>query len=290
MSMTKIKKTPLKNFYFILFFFLINLVNINSNTFALDNSIEMQKSFETQRDFSDKRITFQEPASTSMIEIIKLHKIMFSVMLGVFLFVCLILIFVIFKFHESKIEKPSKFSHNTKLEIIWTSIPLLIVLFLAITSLRSLNKIEKLDYSEKSDVTLKIVGHQWYWTYEYPEHGIQFDSYMKQDKDLIPGDKRLLSTDNAVYLPENKNIKIIVTADDVIHSWAIPAFGIKKDCVPGRLNETWFKTIRKGTFFGQCSEFCGILHGFMPIEVKIVNEEDFNNWKTKMKEKFPLNN
>ncbi|MFN9939880.1 MAG: cytochrome c oxidase subunit II, partial [bacterium] len=124
--------------------------------------------------------------------------------------------------------------------------------------------------------------------YEYPEYNIKFDSYIKQDSDLKNEDKRLLSVDNPVYLPKNKNIKIIVTADDVIHSWTIPAFGVKKDCVPGRLNEAWFKPIKSGTFYGQCSELCGALHGFMPIEVKILEEDEFKSWTKMAQEKFSI--
>lgn len=265
--------------------------NANINDSAPENVISIEKIKSEDgpvRDFSQKKIFFQDPASTSMIEVIKLHNIMFAVMIIVLLIVVFLLVFILLKFRESNGHKPANFSHNIKLEIIWTALPFLTVVFLAIASLKSLNKLEKLEYSEESDMILKVVGHQWYWTYEYPKYGIKFDSYMKQDKDLGPNDKRLLSTDNVVYLPENKNIKLIVTADDVIHSWTIPAFGVKKDCVPGRLNELWFKPIKQGTFYGQCSELCGVLHGFMPIEVKIVSEEEFEKWADGAKETFPL--
>jgi cytochrome c oxidase subunit 2 len=276
-----------------IFIFLVLLIGLNKN-FHVNAEIQSdkinvnQKNSQTKSDLSEKKIYFQEPASTSMIEVVKLHNIMFSVMVIVLMIVFGILFFILFKFKASNGHKPADFSHNIKLEIIWTTIPFLTVIFLAIVSLKSLNKLEKLEYSEESDMTIKIVGHQWYWTYEYPKQGIKFDSYMKQDRDLGPNDKRLLSTDNIVYLPENKNIKLILTADDVIHSWTIPAFGVKKDCVPGRLNEMWFKPIKSGTFYGQCSELCGVLHGFMPIEVKIVPQEEFDQWVESAKKTFPL--
>ena len=164
----------------------------------------------------------------------------------------------------------------------------MIVVFLAVSSFKTLYKVEFLPDNEKSDITLKVVGHQWYWTYEYPEYGIKFDSYMKQDADLRGSDKRLLSTDNAIVLPKGKNIKVIVTADDVIHSWTVPSFGVKKDCVPGRLNQTWFNVEEVGTFYGPCSELCGANHAFMPIEVKIVDDDEFKLWAIDAKEKFPL--
>ncbi len=130
----------------------------------------------------------------------------------------------------------------------------------------------------KTEMTLKVVGNQWYWTYEYLEHGLKFDSYMKQDEDLIEGDFRLLSTDNPVYLPTNTYIAINVTASDVIHSWAVPSFGNKIDAIPGRLNTTWVYITREGRHHGQCSELCGINHGFMPIEIVAVDKDKFNIW------------
>jgi cytochrome c oxidase subunit 2 len=272
----------MKKKIYIFFLFLTFFIGAK-NLSAIDLSI-----IQDNKDLNKKEVFFQGPSSTSMIEIIKLHNIMFSVMFSIFLLVCILLIYILYRFHESRNKKISTVTHNTKIEIIWSVIPFFIVVFLAITSLKSLNKLEKIDLSGSSDLTLKIVGHQWYWTYEYPEYNIKFDSYIKQDSDLKNEDKRLLSVDNPVYLPKNKNIKIIVTADDVIHSWTIPAFGVKKDCVPGRLNEAWFKPIKSGTFYGQCSELCGALHGFMPIEVKILEEDEFKSWTKMAQEKFSI--
>jgi len=136
------------------------------------------------------------------------------------------------------------------------------------------------------DLTLKIIGYQWYWNYEYPEHGIRFDSYMKQPEDLEPGEPRLLAVDNPVYVPVGADVRLQLTGGDVIHSWAMPAFGVKQDTVPGRLNETWFRAEKAGTYYGQCSELCGRLHGFMPIQVEVVSQEAFDAWLEDAKEKF----
>lgn len=277
-----------KLFKIILLLFVV-VLGVNKNLNADNQPIALEKKGlqYIERDFSEKRINFVEPASDSMREVIKLHNIMFSTMMFIFILVCVFLGYIIWRFHYSGKGKRNKdFTHNTKLEIFWTLTPLIIVGFLATLSLKSLTKIEK--NNEKSDIILKVVGHQWYWTYEYPEYGIKFDSYMKKDNELVAGDKRLLSTDNKIVLPQGKNIKLIVTADDVIHAWTIPAFGVKKDCVPGRLNETWFKADKTGKFYGQCSELCGVLHGFMPIEVEITTESEFLDWANKAKLQFPL--
>ena len=137
-----------------------------------------------------------------------------------------------------------------------------------------------------ADVTVKAIGYQWYWGYEYPDENIIFDSYMIEDKDLKANQPRLLSVDNEVVVPVNKNIKVLITANDVLHAWALPSFGVKRDAVPGRINETWFRADRTGTFYGQCSELCGIKHAFMPITVKVVTEEEYKKWLIEAKQKF----
>ena len=137
-----------------------------------------------------------------------------------------------------------------------------------------------------ADVTIKAIGYQWYWGYEYPDENIVFDSYMIEDSELQPGQPRLLSVDNEIVVPVDKVIKVLITANDVLHAWALPSFGVKRDAVPGRINETWFKADRTGTFYGQCSELCGIKHAFMPITVKVVTQEDYKKWLDDAKEKF----
>ncbi|MCY4405402.1 MAG: cytochrome c oxidase subunit II, partial [Rhodospirillaceae bacterium] len=143
------------------------------------------------------------------------------------------------------------------------------------------------DRVEDADMTLKAIGHQWYWSYEYPDHGdFTFDALMLEDDELEEGQPRLLATDEAVVLPVGAKIRLLTTADDVIHSWAIPALGVKMDSVPGRVNETWFQINREGTYYGQCSELCGTLHGFMPIMIEAVSQEDFDAWVVEAQEEF----
>ena len=135
-------------------------------------------------------------------------------------------------------------------------------------------------------MTIKAIGYQWYWGYEYPDENIIFESYMVEDKDLRPDQPRLLAVDNEVVVPVNKVVKVLITANDVLHAWALPSFGVKRDAVPGRINETWFKAEKVGTYYGQCSELCGIKHAFMPITVKVVTEEEYEDWLSEAKEKF----
>ncbi len=138
----------------------------------------------------------------------------------------------------------------------------------------------------KADLTIKAIGYQWYWGYEYPDENIIFESYMVEDKDLRPDQPRLLAVDNEVVVPVNKVVKVLITANDVLHAWALPSFGVKRDAVPGRINETWFKAEKVGTYYGQCSELCGIKHAFMPITVKVVTDEEYEDWLSEAKEKF----
>ena len=142
------------------------------------------------------------------------------------------------------------------------------------------------DTIPKADVTVKAVGYQWYWGYEYPDENIIFDSYMIEEKDLKADQPRLLTVDHEVVVPVNKVVKVLITANDVLHAWALPSFGVKRDAVPGRINETWFKADKVGTYYGQCSELCGIKHAFMPITVKVVSQEDYQKWLSDAKVKF----
>jgi cytochrome c oxidase subunit 2 len=144
----------------------------------------------------------------------------------------------------------------------------------------------KQDTIPKADVTVKAIGYQWYWGYEYPDENIIFESYMIETKDLKKNQPRLLAVDNEVVVPVNKVVKVLITANDVLHAWALPSFGVKRDAVPGRINETWFKAEKIGTYYGQCSELCGIKHAFMPITVRVVSEEDYAEWLTGAKIKF----
>jgi cytochrome c oxidase subunit 2 len=144
----------------------------------------------------------------------------------------------------------------------------------------------KQDTIPKADLTIKAIGYQWYWGYEYPDENIIFDSYMIEEKDLRADQPRLLAVDNEVVVPVNKVIKVLITANDVLHAWALPSFGVKRDAVPGRINETWFKAEKEGTYYGQCSELCGIKHAFMPITVRVVSEDDYQEWLSEARVKF----
>lgn len=169
-----------------------------------------------------------------------------------------------------------KTTHNTMLEVVWTVIPVVILIVVAVPSFKLLYYADR---TVEPEMTLKITGYQWYWGYEYPDHGeISFDSYMVPDDEITGDQVRLLSTDTQVVLPVDTNIQLIITAEDVLHAWAVPAFGVKLDAVPGRLNETWTRITKPGTYYGQCSELCGQGHGFMPIEIKAVSKEEFARW------------
>jgi len=227
---------------------------------------------------------FQEPASPVMRQISEVHDMVMIIISCIGVLVIGLVLYAVWRFRESKNPKPAKFSHNTTLEIIWTSIPVLILIVLAIPTFKL---IYYMDRVPKADMTVKVIGHQWYWSYEYPDHGdFGFDSYMIPDEQLQPGQPRLLAVDNPVVVPVNNNIRIIATSEDVIHSWAVPSFGVKKDTVPGRINETWFRAEKEGMFYGQCSELCGPQHGFMPIAVKVISQESFDQWIKESQERW----
>ena len=224
-----------------------------------------------------KEITLQEPVTPVMREIVHFHDmILMPVITAIVIFVMALLLYVMVKFNAKSNPVPSKTTHNVPIEIIWTVVPVIILVLIAIPSFRLLFLGA---VHPQTELTLKATGNQWYWTYEYPDNGgVSFSSYMVKKDDLKDDQKQLLSTDEAVVLPVDTNILIQVTASDVLHAFAVPAFGIKTDAVPGRLNETWVKIEKPGTYYGQCSELCGKDHGFMPIEVRAVSKEDFNKW------------
>jgi cytochrome c oxidase subunit 2 len=201
------------------------------------------------------------------------------------LFVLGLMIYVMVRFNKKANPTPSSFTHNTTVEIIWTVVPVLILVVIAVPSFKLLYKA---DSTTEAEMTLKVTGNQWYWSYEYPDHGgFEFDAYLLEGDDLASAQGvRQLSTDNKVVLPVDTNIRILVTAGDVLHNWAMPAFGIKIDTVPGRLLETWVRITKEGTYYGQCSELCGVRHAYMPIEVKAVSKDEFQTWVTQAQAKF----
>ena len=223
-----------------------------------------------------KQIYFQKAASPVMEEFVKFHDGMMWLITAISLFVLALMVYVAVRFNAKANPVPSTTTHNTTLEIIWTVVPVFILAVVVVFSMRILYLAERVP---AADMTLKITGYQWYWGYEYPDHGgINFMSYMIPDKDIKEGQLRLLETDTQVVLPVDTTVRLQITAADVLHAWAIPAFGVKMDAVPGKLNETWVKITKPGTYYGQCSELCGAGHGFMPIMVKAVSKEDFAAW------------
>ena len=230
------------------------------------------------------QIGFQKAASGGMEEIVWFHDYMLiPVTTAIMVFVLFLIFYSFIRFRANKNPIPSTTSHNSIVEVLWTLIPCLILIVLAVPSFKLLYK---QDTIPQADVTIKAVGYQWYWGYEYPDENIIFDSYMVDEKDLKENQPRLLTVDNEVYVPVNKVIKVMITANDVLHAWALPSFGVKRDAVPGRINETWFKADRIGTYYGQCSELCGIKHAFMPITVNVVTDEEYKLWLEEAKQKF----
>ncbi len=238
------------------------------------------------------QIGFQDPASPVMSEIVWFHGLLLWIITAIALFVLGLMIFVMIRFRASRNPTPSRTAHNTLLEVIWTVVPILILVFIAIPSFRLLYFENR---TPEAAMTLKVIGHQWYWSYEYPDHGnFTFDAIIAcrthdECDEMAEGGEaplRLLDTDYRVVLPVGTNVRVLLTSDDVIHSWAVPSLGIKTDGIPGRLNETWLRVEEAGVYYGQCSELCGMDHGFMPIAVEAVSKEAFEQWVAEAKQEF----
>jgi cytochrome c oxidase subunit 2 len=230
----------------------------------------------------------QTAASERMRDIIQLHTFVLYIITVICLFVLGLLTWIMLRYNSRANPTPTATTHNTVLEVMWTVVPVLILVTIAVPSFRLLYFEEILP---PADLTVKAIGKQWFWTYEYPDNGnFTFDAQMTPERRSAPtvpnGEPRLLGTNNHVVVPINKNIRIITTGADVIHSWALPAFGVKMDAVPGRINQTWFKADKEGVYYGQCSELCGARHAFMPITVEVVSQEKFDMWVQEAKTKF----
>lgn len=226
----------------------------------------------------------QEPASPIMQRVTNFHELLLWVITAIVIFVLVLLAYACWRFSEARNPVPSRRSHNTLIEIVWTAVPVLILVIIAIPSFKLLYY---MDVVPKTEMTIKAIGHQWYWSYVYPDNGnFTFDSYMIADADLKPGQLRLLETDNRLVIPADTNIRIQTTSEDVLHSWAMPSMGVKVDAVPGRLNETWINAERPGTYVGQCSELCGVNHGFMPITIEALPKDQFEAWVKDAQTKF----
>jgi cytochrome c oxidase subunit 2 len=229
-------------------------------------------------------IGLQQAATPVMTDIIWFHNLLLWIITGIVILVLALLVTVIIRFSAKKNPVPTRTTHNTMVELVWTIVPVIILVFIAVPSFRlmffELN-------TPPADLTIKATGKQWYWTYSYPDSGnFEFDSLMVADKDLKPGQPRLLAVDNEMVVPVNKVIRVQTIGADVIHSFAVPSFGIKIDAIPGRLNETWFKAPKEGVYYGQCSELCGRDHAFMPIAVRVVSEKAFADWIAQAKQKW----
>jgi len=224
----------------------------------------------------------QQSGSPVMDNIVWFHNFVLIIVSLITLLVLALLVTVVVKFNARANPVPSRTTHNTPIEVVWTLVPVLILVGIAVPSFRLL--FLQLDVP-KADLTVKATGKQWYWSYAYPDNGkFEFDSLLEKDKQ-----PRLLSVDNEMVVPVNKVIRVQTTGADVIHSFAVPAFGVKIDAIPGRLNETWFKATKVGVYYGQCSELCGKDHAFMPIAVRVVSDEEFASWAETAKKKFASN-
>jgi cytochrome c oxidase subunit II len=228
----------------------------------------------------------QQAASPVMESLVAFHNFLLVIITLIAIFVLALLVVVIVKFNARANPTPTKTTHNTLLEVLWTVVPVVILVVIAIPSFRLLFTQQSIP---PADVTVKATGKQWYWSYSYPDAKFEFDSIMLQDADrkkIQPEPPRLLGVDNAMVVPVNKVVRVRVIGADVIHAFAVPSFGIKIDALPGRLNETWFKATREGTYYGQCSELCGKDHAFMPIEVRVVSDQAYTAWLEEAKKKY----
>jgi len=227
----------------------------------------------------DRGMGFQ-PAATELARIFqRLDFLVLVIITIISIFVIALVVYSILRFNRRANPTPATFTHNSPLEVAWTIVPIIILIFIGTFSLPVLFKQQEIP---EADITIKVTGYQWYWGYEYVDAGFGFDSFMLQRDELedygYSQGEYLLATDTAVVVPIGKTVVMQVTAADVIHSWAMPAFGVKQDGVPGRLAELWFNAEREGVFFGQCSELCGKDHAYMPITVKVVSQEAYDEW------------
>ena len=234
----------------------------------------------------DYQMTYQDAATPNMVDITWFHDtFLFPIILGITLFVTALLIYVMIKFNAKSNPKPSRTSHNSIIEVLWTVIPVIILIAIAVPSFRILYTQQ--DIPVDADLTIKATAYQWYWGYEYPDsNGIYFDSLPLEEEELTEGKLRLLSVDNPLVVPAGAVVRVQVTSADVIHNWAVPSFGVKMDAIPGRLNETWFKVDEPGIYYGMCSELCGVRHAYMPIEVHVLEEAQYIAWINKAEQEF----
>ena len=236
------------------------------------------------------QMDFRPSATPVMDDIIDFHNLLLVIEVLIVLFVLGLMVYICVKFNAKANPVPSKTTHNVFLEVVWTVIPIIILIVITVPSVKLLVFMDKAP-KEKVEMTLKVIGHQWYWSYEYPDAGdLAFDSNLIPDEeiDASKGQIRLLEVDNRIAIPVDTTIRVLMTSDDVLHNWAVPAFGIKMDTVPGRINESWIRVpaARAGVYRGQCSELCGVNHGYMPIVIEAKSKQDFAKWLNKAKKEF----
>lgn len=261
---------------------LVKLRNVAAVVSAMTLSLITDQAFAQAP--SDWQIGFQTAHSPVQQGIEGLHSMVLWLMALVTIFVALLLLYCVWRFSAKKNPVPSRISHHTALEVAWTVLPVLILIVIAIPSFR-LVYFE--DRTEAADLTIKVVGHQWYWQYQYPDNGdITFNSNMIAEDELKPGQLRNLDVDNRVVVPANKNVRILVTSGDVIHSFFIPSLGVQRYAIPGRTIETWVKIDEPGVYYGECNQICGTNHSAMPISVEALSEKDFAAWVAAAKTKF----
>jgi len=233
------------------------------------------------------QLWFQPPMSPTAEMVYDLNVFLMWIEGAIVLFVMGLMAYIFIKFNRKANPVPSKTTHNTLLEVVWTAVPILILVAIAVPSLKALYFSDR---TQDAEMTLKVIGNQWFWSYEYPDHDdLAFDSVMIEEEELKKGQPRLLAVDNPVVLPANTNIRLLLSSNDVIHNWAVPSLSVKLDTTPGRVNETWTHINQPGDYYGMCSELCGVNHGFMPIHIRAVPKEEFAKWLVKAKEEFASN-
>jgi cytochrome c oxidase subunit 2 len=230
------------------------------------------------------QLGFQPPATPVKDRLSAFHDELLIIITLITVFVLGLLVYVIWRFNQQRNPVPSRTSHNTVIEMLWTVVPVLILVIIAIPSFKLMYYMDRVPNPE---MTIKVTGHQWYWSYEYPDQsGLAFDSNIIPDDQLKPGQKRLLDVDNPLVVPEDTIIRVLVTGTDVIHSWFVPSFGVQEYAIVGRLNESWMKIEHAGTYYGQCNQICGVNHAFMPIKVEAISKDAFQHWLVDAKKKF----
>jgi cytochrome c oxidase subunit II len=238
-------------------------------------SVGVQNAFAAVGAPSDWQVNLPDSVTPMLDQMKSFNELVLIIIVAVVVFVMILLAWVMIRYRESAHPVPSRLSHNTTLEVLWTIVPVLVLVLIAIPSFRLL--FHQFDFP-KPDVVVKATGKQWYWSYEYPDAKVAFDSYPIDDKDLKPGQIRNLSVDNEMVVPVNKVVQVLITGGDVIHQWVVPSFGTRADGIPGRINRTWFLAREPGIYYGECSALCGQGHAYMPIAVKVVSDEDFGKW------------